>query len=187
MLFKAETKTHSGVCTFNLSPNGSFLAIGDAMGIVKVYSNTHLLLLCQLSSQDTILDLTLSSGSRLYGSRAGYGIVWEPNTLIRLTNNPKCPEINIDALSEVESLAKLSLHPEHLLARVDGIIPLAGQSVGPLYCYGTGPGVAVLAPGVRLGRSTWESWCDQQAACLLTTLRGARMAGYVDVSYFVTT
>lgn len=142
---QAETRTHSGADTFNLSRNGSLVATGDAVGTIKVYASADLSLLCQLSSHDIILSLSFSSDSRrLYDIRSMYGIVWEPNTLVRLAEKSEYPESNSDALSETSSLAKLSLHSEHHAARVDGAISLAGQSVGSLYCYGTEDGVAVL-------------------------------------------
>ncbi|KAL8704322.1 MAG: hypothetical protein Q9201_002508 [Fulgogasparrea decipioides] len=49
-----------------------------------------------------------------------------------------------DALSENESLTKLSLHTEHRFTRVDDILTVSGQSLGPLYCYGTEDGLALL-------------------------------------------
>lgn len=91
------------------------------------------------------MDLSFSSDSRrLYDIRSRYGIVWEPNTLIRLAEKSEYPESSSDITSETDSLTKLSLHSKHYAARVDGVISLAGQSVGSLYCCGTEEGVAVL-------------------------------------------
>ena len=41
------------------------------------------------------------------------------------------------------------------MARVDGIITLASQSVGPLHCQGTEDGVAVL---YKAGRGVFVVW-----------------------------
>jgi WD40 repeat protein len=135
----------TGADNFTTNRDGSLIATGDAVGTVKVYAKEDLSLLYHLSSQDTVLRLTFSVDSRrLYDVRGAYGNVWEPNTLVRLADSSEYPDHHSDALSETESLTKLSLHTEHYSARVDSVITLAGQSVGPLYCYGTEDGVAVL-------------------------------------------
>jgi WD40 repeat protein len=128
-----------------VSRDGSLVATGDAVGTIKIYATADLSLLYQLSSQDPVLHLSFSTDSRrLYDIRGAYGNVWEPNTLVRLADSSEYPDHNNDAWSETESLAKHSLHTEHYVARVDNVIALSGQSVGPLYCYGTEDGVAVL-------------------------------------------
>jgi WD40 repeat protein len=142
---QASNMTSSGADTFCLNRNGSLVATGDAVGTIKVYASAGLSLLCQLSSQDTILNLSFSSDSRrLYDMRSMYGIVWEPNTLVRLAEKSEYPESNTDILGDSESLAKLSLHSEHTAARFGGVVSLARQPVGSLYCYGTEDGVALL-------------------------------------------
>jgi hypothetical protein len=101
--------------------------------------------LYQLSSQDSVLNLSFSADSRrLYDIRGQYANVWEPNTLMRLADDSEYPDHGSDAVSEIESLTKFSLQTEHQSARVDTVTTLAGQSVGSLYCYGTEDGIAVL-------------------------------------------
>lgn len=136
--------TQTGADTFTLNRNGTLVATGDAVGTIKIYASADLSLLCQLSSQDTILNLSFSSDSRrLYDIRSTCGIVWEPNTLVRMAEKSEYPESNSDARSETNSLAMMSLHSVHYLsARVDTVICLAAQPVGSLYCYGTEDGVA---------------------------------------------
>lgn len=128
-----------------VSRDGSLVATGDAVGSVKIFATSDLSLLYQLSSRDPVLHLSFSTDSRrLYDVRGAYGNVWQPNTLVRLADSSEYPTHNSDALSETESLAKHSLQTEHYVTRVDNVIALAGQSVGPLYYYGTEDGVAVL-------------------------------------------
>lgn len=128
-----------------ISRDASLVATGDAVGTIKVYATPDLSLLYQLSSPNPVFHLSFSTDSRrLYDIRGAYGNVWEPNTLVRLADSSDYPGHNSDALSETESLTKLSIHTEHHFTRVDNIIVLSGQSVGPLYCYGTEDGVAVL-------------------------------------------
>ncbi|KAI2472267.1 hypothetical protein F4781DRAFT_428518 [Annulohypoxylon bovei var. microspora] len=141
---EASTTVHTGADNFTISADGSLIATGDAVGAVKVYSTADFSMLYQLASQDPVLYICFSTDSRrLYDIRGSYGNVWEPNTLIRLAD---CSDhnSNSDSHSETESLAKVSLYAEHHFARVDDVIALSGQSVGPLYCYGTEDGIAVL-------------------------------------------
>lgn len=127
------------------SRDGSLVATGDAVGTIKVYATPDLSLLYQLSSSNPILHLSFSTDSRrIYDIRGAYGNVWEPSTLVRLADSSDYPGQNSDALSETESLTKLSLYGEHNFARIDDIIVLSGRPIGPLYCYGTEDGVAVL-------------------------------------------
>lgn len=140
-----NAKADTGADKLTVSRDGSLIATGDGVGTIKVYANTDFTLLYQLSSQDPVLHLSFSADSRrIYDIRGTYGNIWEPNTLIRLVDSVGYPDHNSDAVSETESLAKLSLQPEHHFARLDNIITLSGQSIGSLYCYGTEDGVAAL-------------------------------------------
>ncbi|KAK3309763.1 uncharacterized protein B0T15DRAFT_13768 [Chaetomium strumarium] len=130
-----------------INRDGSLVATGDGVGTIKIFASADFSKLYQLSSKDPVLYLTFSSDSRrLYDVRGLYGSVWEPNTLVRLAD---CPDHNSDTNSETESLAKVSLLAEHHSARVDRVICLAGQSFGPLYCYGTVGGVVTLGEAGR--------------------------------------
>lgn len=152
-----------------VSRDGSLVATGDAVGTIKAYSTPDLSLLYQLSSPNSILNLSFSTDSRrLYDVRGAYGNVWEPNTLVRLADSSDFHDHNSDALSENESLTKLSLHTEHHFTRVDDIVIVSGQSLGPLYCYGTEDGLAWLCQVGRgrvcqLERSTSYMSIEQAA------------------------
>ncbi|KAK0725978.1 hypothetical protein B0H67DRAFT_572039 [Lasiosphaeris hirsuta] len=137
---------NAGAHRLTVSRDGSLLATGDGMGSLKIFQSSDLTLLYHLSSQDPVLYLSFSTDSRrIYDIRGAYGNVWEPNTLARLAEKSDYPDHNSDAWSDVESLSTmLSIQAEHHTVRVDRVIALAGQSVGPLYCYGTEDGVAVL-------------------------------------------
>ncbi|OTA93838.1 hypothetical protein M434DRAFT_395222 [Hypoxylon sp. CO27-5] len=141
---EASATVHTGADNFTINADGSLVATGDAVGAIKVYSTADFSMLYQLASQDPVLYICFSTDSRrLYDIRGSYGNVWEPNTLIRLAD---CWDhtSNSDSHSETSSLAKMSLYAEHHFARVDNVIALSGQSVGPLYCFGTEDGVALL-------------------------------------------
>ncbi|KAB5522037.1 hypothetical protein GE09DRAFT_1208083 [Coniochaeta sp. 2T2.1] len=136
----------AGAHRLTVSRDGSLVATGDGMGSLKIFQSSDLTLLYHLSSQDPVLYLSFSTDSRrIYDIRGAYGNVWEPNTLARLAEKSDYPDHNSDAWSDAESLSTmLSIQTEHHSVRVDRVIALAGQSVGPLYCYGTEDGVAVL-------------------------------------------
>ncbi len=115
--------------------DGSLVATGDGLGTIKIFATADFSKLYQLSSQDPVLYLSFSADSRqVYDTRGLYGNVWEPNTLTRFADSP---DYSSDTNSETESLAKLSMSLEHHFARVDNVSSLAGQSFGPLYCYGS--------------------------------------------------
>lgn len=142
---EASKKVNALASQFTISRDGSLVATGDGVGTVKVFAAPDLALLYQLSSQDPILHISFSANSRrLYDVRGSYANIWEPNTLVRLAENSEYPDHASDAVSETEGLTRLSLRTEHQFATLDNVIALAGQSVGPLYCYGTEGGVAVL-------------------------------------------
>ncbi|KFX99172.1 hypothetical protein O988_04014 [Pseudogymnoascus sp. VKM F-3808] len=142
---EASEVVQTGANNFAVNHDGSLIATGDAIGTIKIYTTSDFSLLYQLSSQDPVLNLSFSADSRrLYDIRGGYGNVWEPNTLVRLADSSEYSDHNSDTMSENYSLTKLSLQTEHHFAKVDKVIALSGQSVGPLFSYGTEDGVAVL-------------------------------------------
>lgn len=149
---EASVTVHARAHFLAVSADGSLVATGDTEGTVKVYTTTDLALVYQLSSQDHVLDIAFSVDSkRLYDLRGDYGSVWEPNALVRLAESSEYSDQSTsDAWSESDSLAKLSLQTEHHFPGVDPIVSLGGQMAGPLYCYGTENGVAVLGE-VRYG------------------------------------
>jgi WD40 repeat protein len=147
--YEEETSAtvHSGADCLTVSWDGSLIATGDAVGTIKIYATADFSVLYQLASQDPVHHLSFSSDSRqLYDVRGSYGNVWEPNTLVRLAESQ---DHNSDTHSETDSVSKYSLHTEHHVARIDRVVALAGQSVGPLYCYGTEDGVAILCEAGR--------------------------------------
>ncbi|KAI0467756.1 hypothetical protein F4859DRAFT_492567 [Xylaria cf. heliscus] len=142
---EASMKVNTGADHFTLNQDGSLIALGSGVGVIKLLATADFSLLYHLSSQDPIFYISFSADSRrIYDIRGVYGNVWEPNILVRLADNSEYSGYKNDICSETGSLAKLSLKVEHHIPRVDGVVAIGGQSVGPLYCYGTGHGVAVL-------------------------------------------
>ncbi|KAK6451809.1 hypothetical protein FP744_10008060 [Trichoderma asperellum] len=147
--YEEETNAsiQAGAHSLTVSTDGSLIATGDAVGTITIYATADFTVLYQLVSQDPVFYLSFSIDSRrLYDIRGSYGNVWEPNSLVRLAD---ASDHNSDSCSETESFARASLLTEHHAARIDNIITLSGQSVGPLYCYGTEDGVAILCESGR--------------------------------------
>ncbi|TDZ29996.1 hypothetical protein C8035_v003752 [Colletotrichum spinosum] len=152
--FEEETRlmVGTGANRLVLCRDGSLIATGDPRGTIKVFATADFSLLYQLSSQDFVNDLAFSSDSRrLYDMRGPYGNVWEPNTLVRLSDSSELPDHNSDATGETDSLAKMSLHPEHQSARTSSVTSLSCQPNGSLYCFGTDSGLVHLC---EKGRGT---------------------------------
>lgn len=141
----ATARVQAGASCLTVSRDGSLVATGDSVGTIKAYATSDFSLLYQLSSPNSVVDLSFSTDSRrLYDVRGAYGNIWEPNTLVHLADSPDYHDHNGDASSENESLTNLSLHTEHRYTRVDEIVTISGQSLGSLYCYGTENGLALL-------------------------------------------
>lgn len=137
-----------------VSRDGSLCATGDANGTIKISGTADFTMLYQLSSQDPVLHLSFSTDyRRLYDVRGTYGDVLEPDSLVRLADSSELTNHSSDAASDTESLARASLRPEHWFDKIDTVTALAAQPVGPLYCYGSEEGIAVLC---EVGRGKIE-------------------------------
>jgi len=136
---------NAGAHRLTVNRDGSLLATPDGMGSLKIFQSSDLALLYHLSSQDPVLYLSFSTDSRrIYDIWGAYGNVWKTNTLARLAKSDY-PDHNSNAGGDVKSPSTmLSIQTEYHSVRMDKVIALAGRSVGPLYCYGTEDGVAVL-------------------------------------------
>ncbi|KAJ8131152.1 hypothetical protein O1611_g2472 [Lasiodiplodia mahajangana] len=142
---------HTGAGFFSLNQDGSLIATGNAVGTIKILATTNFSLLFRLSTQDMILCLSFSTDSRrIYDAHGTYITVWEPDILVRLADSSEDFNHNGDVHTENESLNKSSLNVEHHAPRINNVVSLAGQPSGPMYCYGTEDGVAILGE-VRRG------------------------------------
>ncbi len=149
---EASAKVLTGANTMAINTDGSLIATGNAVGAIRIYAAADFSFLYQLASQDSVFHISFSSDSRrLYDIRGPYGNVWEPNALIRLA---AFPDRSSASHGETDSLGKTSLRTEHVTHRADIVCALSGQSVGPLYCYGTEASIAYMC---EVGRgNVWE-------------------------------
>lgn len=132
----------TGASRLAISRDGHLFATGDVRGTVKVYTTAEFSLLYQLASEDTVLGMTFSPDlRRFYDVRGNYGNAWEPNALIRFSEQ-RSTGGRIEG--ETESLPQSSTASESWAGRIDAITTLAGSPVGRLYCCGTEQGVVHL-------------------------------------------
>ncbi|KAL6808092.1 WD40 repeat-like protein [Trichoderma sp. SZMC 28015] len=177
---EANASIQAGAHSLTVSKDGSLIATGDAVGTIKIYATADFAVLYQLASQDPVLHLSFSIDSRrLYDIRGSYGNVWEPNSLVRLVD---ALDQNNDSCSETESLARASLLTEHHTARIDSVITLSGQSVGPLYCYGTEDGVAMLCEAGRGRVCELERLASYMSIEHVTWSEDGRLVALADLS-----
>ncbi len=133
----------AGASRLAISRDGNLFATGDVRGTVKVYTTSDLDLLYQLVSEDSVLGLAFSPDlRRFYDIRGYYGNAWEPNALMRFTEQRG--RGNIDSGSETESLTRSSAAYESRSGRIDSITVLAGSPMGSFYCCGTEKGTVRL-------------------------------------------
>ncbi|KAI1460210.1 hypothetical protein F4805DRAFT_418612 [Annulohypoxylon moriforme] len=141
---EAKATINTGADTFAVSEDGSLIATGDALGVLKIYATADFSILYQLASQDSVSNICFSTDSkRLYDIRGSYGNVWEPDALIHLADRSDQSSTG-DFHTEIGSVGEMPLLAEYQVAMIDDVIALSSQPVGPLYCYGTGDGAALL-------------------------------------------
>lgn len=177
---RSEVLTGTGNATMAMSLDGNFFATGDARGTIKVFSTADFCLVYQLASQDSVLDLTFSPDSRrFYDIRGSYTNVWEPNALIKLTDQT---DHSSDGASEIYSLAQKSTVSENFAGKVDPVTALAASPTGVLYCFGTEEGVVDLYE-VRRGKvgelSKSKSFMTTEQ---ITWSNNGRYIGFSDLS-----
>ncbi|KAL8890337.1 MAG: hypothetical protein Q9215_002507 [Flavoplaca cf. flavocitrina] len=121
----------TGASRLAISRDGNLFATGDVRGTVKVYTTAEFGLVYQLASEDTVLSLTFSPDlRRFYDVRGNYGNAWEPNALIRFSEQRSTGG---RTESETGSLPRNSTASESWIGRIDVITALAGSPVGRLY------------------------------------------------------
>jgi pimeloyl-ACP methyl ester carboxylesterase len=132
------------------SPDGTVFATSDVNGAVKLY-NFHLFaMIYQLSSEDMVTALCFSPDSRrFYDIRGSYCNVWEPNSLLRLSNfdgqrdeagSEAWSETDVDATSQIVSFDASEAWDEALVP----ITALAVRQKGRLCCVGNDEGLVEL-------------------------------------------
>ena len=115
-----------------VSPDGKLFLTSDSNGTVKVWSFLYFSVIYQLSSENLVTDLVFSPDcKRFYDLRGASINAWEPNCLIRASDNSE----NVsDTASDYQTSASISQISEAWVVSIDPIIVLAATSTSMLYC-----------------------------------------------------
>ena len=131
-------EVHARASSFTVSRDAKCLATGDPYGIIKLFDMADFNLVYQLASQDAVFDLCFAPDSRrLYDVRGSHSNVWEPNSLISLSESTETYDDSVSVKSTGSQPTTLKLLP----GKIDPIAALAPQPTGRLYCSGTESGV----------------------------------------------
>ncbi|KAI0014866.1 hypothetical protein F4780DRAFT_766533, partial [Xylariomycetidae sp. FL0641] len=133
----------------SLSHDGEVLATGNSHGAVRLYATATLTLLYQVSAQNPVFGLEFSPDTRrIYDLRGDFVNIWEPNVLVRLTEQYSK---DADSVSETYSRPGSQGALSVLSGAVDPVTVVAGSPKGRFYSFGTERGVVNLHD-VRAGR-----------------------------------
>lgn len=131
---------HVGAAKLAVSQDGRLFATGDGAGSIKVFTTSGFGALYELAAPDSVFDIAFSPNSqRLYDVRGYYASVWEPNVLVKYSENVA---EGSDSASETESIARTTA--TNVRQNIDSVTVLATSPKGTLYCYGTEAGVVTL-------------------------------------------
>lgn len=115
-----------------VSPDGKLFATSDSNGTVKIWNFAYLSVISHLSSENLVADLEFSPDcKRLYDLRGSSINVWEPNSLIRFSDDG---ETLSDTASDHQTTTSISHISEASIATIEPITALACAPGGSLYC-----------------------------------------------------
>lgn len=139
----------------NCSPDGDLFAASDMHGTIKIWKYYDFVLIYQLRCEYPVTDLAFSPDNRrLYDLRGSFCNVWEPNTLIRLS------ELESPG-SENRSESGLTVTTNMSEAEAETFEPVSAVSISPksdVYCVGNAEGSVLVLhhEGYQVGE-LWSS------------------------------
>ena len=123
------------------SPDGNLIVTSDADGTLQIWSFHHVALIYQLSCTANVTDLAIDPlGRRIYDLRDSFCNIWEPNSLIRIS---EADEKASDSDSTIANSAHMSL-AEVSTEMQEPVTALAVSSLTSSYCSGNDDGVVTL-------------------------------------------
>lgn len=115
-----------------VSPDGNLFVTSDSNGTVKVWSFAYFSVVYQLSSENLVTGLAFSPDCKRFYDLRGPSInAWEPNSLIRLSDNG---ETVSDTGSEYQTSTSISQISEAWIVSIDPITALSAAPGSLLYC-----------------------------------------------------
>jgi WD40 repeat protein/pimeloyl-ACP methyl ester carboxylesterase len=124
------------------SADGKLFATTSSNGTIKVWNFAFFSVVYQLSSGDLITGFTFSPDcKRFYDIRGSSINAWEPNSLIRLSENE---EMLSDTVSEHRAPVSISHVSEESITPFEPVCALAAARRSTLYCAGNEEGTVTL-------------------------------------------
>jgi hypothetical protein len=122
-----------------LSADGSIIATGDAMGIIKIFRTRDFAIIYQNWSRDPVKQLSFGTdATRLYDNRGTYGNIWQQSELLELVNSDTGDDTSVPNVLIVRNKSMNNG------MNGDKITSMSYQPQGLFYAYGTDNGVANL-------------------------------------------
>ena len=122
------------------SPDGRLFITSDSNGTVKVWDFTYFSVVYQLSSENLVTSLAFSPDCRRFYDLRGNSVnVWEPNSLVRLSE-----EALSETSSEEKTLTSLSVASEAYVVPVVPICVLAAAPQRSIFCAANDNGIVTL-------------------------------------------
>lgn len=116
----------------HVSPDGKLFLTSDSNGTVKVWNFHYFSVIYQLSSENLVVDFAFSPDcKRFYDLRGASINAWEPNSLIRASENNDGAS---DTASDYQTSTSISQISEAWVLSIDPIIALAAAPKSTLYC-----------------------------------------------------
>ena len=115
-----------------VSPDGKLFVTSDANGTIKIWNFVYFSVIYQLSSENLVAGLAFSPDcKRFYDLRGSSINAWEPNSLIRYSDNG---ETVSDTASDYQTSTAISQMTEAWVVSIDPITALCAPTGSLLYC-----------------------------------------------------
>lgn len=116
----------------SVSPDGKLFLTSDSNGTVKVWNFAYFSVIYQLSSENLVTGFAFSPDcKRFYDLREGSINAWEPNSLVRASENSE----NVsDTASDYQTSGSVSQLSEARVVSIDHIVALAANSTCMQFC-----------------------------------------------------
>jgi len=116
----------------HVSPDGKLFLTSDSNGTVKIWNFHYFSVIYQLSSENLVVDFAFSPDcKRFYDLRGASINAWEPNSLIRASENNEGAS---DTASDYQTSTSITQISEAWVLSIDPIIALAAAPKSMLYC-----------------------------------------------------
>ena len=125
-------EVHPMADEIQISPDGKLFLTSDSRGNVKIWSLAHFAVIYQLSSEHLVMGLAFSPDcKRFYDLRGSSVNAWEPNCLLRFSDNG---EVDSDTANDYHASTSMPHVSEAWVEPIDPICALAAAPDNQLYC-----------------------------------------------------